>query len=116
MKPQGLDILLGEMQQCICVFCDSYFLARYGTLIQYKYLNTVYFDYKTKLNLIVSGRQGKYIFVQKGFYLPSILNNINEQDKSFLDCKHRHMKSGAPPDKSPVPSVTSRIPWFQKQN
>ena len=29
-----------------------------------------------------------------------MLNYINEQDTSFLDCKHRHiMKSGTPPDK-----------------
>ena len=29
-----------------------------------------------------------------------MLNDINEQDPSFLDCKHKHMmKSGAPPDK-----------------
>ena len=44
--------------------------------------------------------QEKYIFTQESFYLQSILNDINEQDTSFLDCKHKHMmKSGAPPDK-----------------
>ena len=33
-------------------------------------------------------------------YLQGILNDISEQDTSFLDCKHKHMmKSGAPPDK-----------------
>ena len=42
----------------------------------------------------------KYIFAQENFYLPGMLNNINEQDTSFLDCKHKYMmKSGAPPDK-----------------
>ena len=42
----------------------------------------------------------KYIFAQERFYLHCILNDINEQDTSFLDCKHKHMmKSGAPPDK-----------------
>ena len=41
----------------------------------------------------------KYIFAQKSFYLQGILVNINEQDTSFLDCKHKHMmKSEAPPD------------------
>ena len=43
-----------------------------------------------------------------------MLNDINEQDTSFLDCKHKHMmKNGAPPHKvrSPVLSV-----WFQKEN
>ena len=42
----------------------------------------------------------KYIFAQESFYLQGILNDINEQDTSFLDCKHKHMmKSGAPHDK-----------------
>ena len=42
----------------------------------------------------------KYIFAQESFYLQGILDDINEQDTSFLDCKHKHMmKSGAPPDK-----------------
>ena len=55
----------------------------------YKYLNRVYFDCKTQLCLIVPS-----------FYLQGILNDITEQDTSFLDCKHKHMmKSGAPPDK-----------------
>ena len=41
------------------------------------------------------------IFLHKKMsYLQSIPNDINEQDPSFLDCKHKHMmKSGAPPDK-----------------
>ena len=42
----------------------------------------------------------KYIFAQESFYLQGILDDINEQDTSFLDCKHKHMmKSGARPDK-----------------
>ena len=50
--------------------------------------------------LIVPGRHGKYIFTQESFYLQGILNDINEQDTSFLNCKHKHMmKRGAPPDK-----------------
>ena len=61
----------------------------------------------------------KYIFVQESFYLQGILDDTNEQDTSFLDCKHKHMmKSGAPPDKFVVPNhmVAYRIPWFHKQN
>ena len=59
-----------------------------------------YFDCKTKLCLTVIGRHGKYIFTQESCYLQDILNDINEQDTSFLDCKHKHMmKSGAPPHK-----------------
>ena len=61
----------------------------------------------------------KIYFTHKSFYLQGILNNINELDTSFLDCKHKHMmKSGAPPDESwsPALSVPYRIPWFQKQN
>ena len=42
----------------------------------------------------------KYIFAHGSFYLQSIVNDISEQDTSFLDCKNKHMiKSGAPPDK-----------------
>ena len=62
---------------------------------------------------------GKYIFTQESLYLQGVLNDINEQDTSFLDCKHKHMmKSGVPPDKvrvlcrlSPIEikSFTSRI-------
>ena len=50
--------------------------------------------------LIVPGRQEKIYFCAKSFYLQGILDDINEQDTSFLDYKHKHMmKSGAPPDK-----------------
>ena len=41
---------------------------------------------------------GKYIFTQESFYLQGTCNDINEQDTSFLDCKHM-MKHGTPPDK-----------------
>ena len=42
----------------------------------------------------------KNIFTQESFYVQGILKDTNEQDTSFLDCKHKHiMKSGAPPDK-----------------
>ena len=61
----------------------------------------------------------KYIFAQESFYLQGILDDINEQDSSFLVCKHKHMmKSGAQPDKFDVlyRMVTCRIPWFHKQN
>ena len=77
-----------------------------------------YFDCKTKLCLFLAGKQ-KYIFAQENFYLQGTLDDINEQDISFLDCKHKHMmKSGAPPDKFRVLycMVTYRIPWFHKQN
>ena len=60
-----------------------------------------------------------HIFAQESFYLQGILNDINEQDTSFLDCQHRHMmKSEAPPDKVGVTyrMFTYRIPWFHKQN
>ena len=61
----------------------------------------------------------KYIFAQESLYLQGILDDINEQDTSFLDCKHKHMmKSGAPPDKfrALYRMFTYRIPWFHKQN
>ena len=79
-----------------------------------------YFDCKTRLCLIVPGRQEKIILAQESFYLQVILyHDINEQDTSFVDCKHKHMmKSGAPPDKFIVlyRMFTYRISWFHKQN
>ena len=78
-----------------------------------------YFDCKTRLCLIVTGSKGKYIFPQESFYLQGLLDDINEQDTSFLDCKHKHMmKNGAPPDKFGVLYciVTYRISWLHKQN
>ena len=56
---------------------------------------------------------GKYISAQESFYLQGILNDIDEQDTSFVHCKHKHMmKCGAPPDRMFI----YRIPWFHKQN
>ena len=60
------------------------------------------------------------VYIQKIYKnLQGILDDINEQDTSFLDCKHKHkMKRGAPPEKFGVLycMVTCRIPWFYKQN
>ena len=90
-------VLLGEIGNAFAYFV---FTSQMPYYLVYIYLNRVYFDGKTKLCLIVPGRQGKYIFAQESFYLQGILDDINEQDISFLDCKHKHiMKSGAPPDK-----------------
>ena len=78
-----------------------------------------YFECKTRLCLIGPGRQEKIYFSTRSFYLQGVLDDINEQDTSFLDCKHKHMmKSGAPPDKFKVlyHMVTYRIQWFHKQN
>ena len=69
-------------------------------LFNVNFRNTLYFDCKTKLCHTVPGREGRYNFIQDSFYQQGILNDYNEQDTSFLDCKHKHMmKSGAPPDK-----------------
>ena len=78
-----------------------------------------YFDCKTRLCLIVPYRKEKIYFCAKKSYFQCLIDDINEQDTSFLDCKHKHMmKSGAPPDKFGVlyRMFTYRIPWFQKQN
>ena len=41
---------------------------------------------------------GNIFYTRK--FLSTRYTDINEQDISFLDCKHTHMmKSGAPPDK-----------------
>ena len=82
----------------------------------------IYFDCKTRLCLIVPGRQEKIYFAQERFYLQGILKEINEQDTSFLECEQKHrwhmMKRGAPSDKVKVlyHMVTYRIPWFYKHN
>ena len=82
------------------------------------YIN-LYFDFKTRLCLIVPGKQEKIYFCTRKFLSIHVLDDINEQDTSFLDCKHKHMmKSGAPPDKFGVlyRIVAYRILWFHKQN
>ena len=79
-----------------------------GIIIQFKF----YFDRKTRLYLIVPASKIKCIFAQESFYLQGILDDIDEQDTSFPDCKHKHMmKSGAPPGKFGVlyRRVTYRI-------
>ena len=92
---------MGEIRQCICLFCGFLFTSQMVLLFNINI--QIYFDCKTKLCLIVPGRQEKYIFPQESFYLQAIFNDINEQDKSFLDCKHKHMmESGPPPDKVAV--------------
>ena len=61
----------------------------------------------------------KYTSAKESFYLQGKLNDINEQDTSFIDSKHKHMmKCGAPPDKFGVlyRIISYRIPWFNKQN
>ena len=71
----------------------------------------------TKLCLTIPGMQGKYIFTQESFYIQGILNNINEQETSFLDCKHKHMmKSVSSLHKVTVHMVTYIISWFHNQN
>ena len=78
-----------------------------------------YFDCKTRPCLIVPGRQKKIYFAQESLYLQGILDDIHEQNTSFVDCKHKHMmKRGAPPDKlrDLYCMFTYRIPWFHKQN
>ena len=78
-----------------------------------------YFNCKTRLYLIVPGRHEKISFCTRKFLSIRYTHDINEQDTSFLDCKHKHMmKSGAPPDKFRVlyRMVTYKIRRFHKQN
>ena len=78
-----------------------------------------YFDCKTRLCLIVPGRQEKIYFCTRKFLSTRYTHDVNDQDTSFLYCKHKQMmKCGAPPDKFGVLycMVTYRIPWFHKQN
>ena len=53
-----------------------------------------------KTKLCLTGKM--YVNTRKFlcFYLHGILNEINDLDTSFLDCKHKHMmKKGTPPDR-----------------
>ena len=83
-----------------------------GAIFQYKYPNRVYFDCKTRLCLILSGRQGKYTFTQESFCLQGILNDINEQDTSFLDCKHKHMMKSHLTNSESFLAVSNRIDFY----
>ena len=68
-----------------------------GAIIRYKYLTE--YILIAKPNGALAGKENIY-FYTGDFYLQDVLNFTNEQDRSFLDCKHKHMmKSGAPPDK-----------------
>ena len=63
----------------------------------------------------ISWQTWKIYFTQSSVY---ILDDINEQDISFLECKQKHMmKRGAPPDKVGIlyHMVTYRISWFQAE-
>ena len=105
----GCTLFWGEIRPCINLFCGFGILARW----RYYPINS-YFDCKTRLCLKFLAGKRKYIFfAQESFYLQGILSDINEQDTSFLHCKHKHMiKSGAPPDKFEVlyRMFTCRIP------
>ena len=59
-----------------------------------------YFDCKTDCAWQARENIFFHISIYISFYLQGILDDKNEQDPSFVDCKHKHMmKSGAPPDK-----------------
>ena len=87
---RGLHALLGEIWQCISLFCGFVLTGLMAPLFNMNF----HFDCKIRLCLIFPGRQ-------ESFYRQVILNDINEQDTSFLDCKHKHkhvIKCGAPPN------------------
>ena len=72
-----------------------------GALIQYKYLNGVFWLQDQTVPYRSWQERKIYFYTKKFLSTSGILNNINEQDTSFLDCKHKHMmKSGAPLTKS----------------
>ena len=91
-----LHALLGEIRQCICLFCGFGLLARWHYYpIQISILiarpDCAYSSWQARENIF---------FAQESLYLQGILDDINEQNTSFVDCKHKHMmKSGAPPNK-----------------
>ena len=85
----GCTLFWMKFGPAFAYFVVSCLLARW----RYYSIINFYFDCKTRLGL--AGMR-KYIFAQESVYLKGILNDINEQDTSFLDCKHKHMMaSGA---------------------
>ena len=96
ITPHGLHDLLGEIRQSIYLFFGFVFTSQMTLLFNINF----YFDCKIRVCLIAPGRHEKFISAQESFYIQGILNDINEQGTSFLDCKHKHMmKCRAPPDK-----------------
>ena len=69
----------------------AYFMVRFTSQMALLSNINFSFDCKIRLCLIVPGRQKKIHFAQENFYLQGILDDINEQHTSFLDCKHKHM-------------------------
>ena len=110
----GCTLFWVKFGHAFAYFCGFVFTSQMAILSNLNF----YFDCKTRLCLRVPGRQEKIFFAQESFYLQGILDDINEQDTSFLDCKHKHMmKSGAPPDKFGVlyRMVTYRISCLQTE-
>ena len=73
---------------------------------------------QTVLYISWQARENIFLHMKVSIY-KVILDDIIEQDTSFLDCKHKHMmKCGSPPDKFGVlyHMVTYRVPWFHKQS
>ena len=94
----GCSFFSVKFGNAFAYFMVSCSLARWCYYSIFTSKQSIILTARPKLCLTDCGRHGKYIFRQESFYL--ILNDINEQDTSFLDCKHNYMmKNGAPPDK-----------------
>ena len=79
--------LLGEIRQCICLFCGFVFTSQMAILFSIN----IYFDFKTRLLQFSAGLK-KYIFAQEGFFLAyKVYSTISMNMTSFLDCKYKHM-------------------------
>ena len=90
-----LHTFLGEISQRICLLV-SCSLARWR---YYSIQISILIARSDRALCFLAGMR-KCIFAQVSFYLQGVLNDINEQDTSLVDCKHKHMmKCGAPPDK-----------------
>ena len=72
----GCTLFWEKFGKAFAYFVVSCLLARWC----YYYNKNFYFDCKIRLR--------KYISAKESFYLQGIPNDINEQDTSFLDCKH----------------------------
>ena len=68
------------------------------SIIQYKYLNRVYFECKTKLCLTCPGRHGKYIFREE-IPIYKVYSTISINRTHLFMKTQAHDESRAPPDK-----------------
>ena len=95
VKPQGLNVFLDEIRQCIYLICDS--LLTNQMTLSFNINILILLEDQNKLSFL-TGK--KSLLLHKTFYFQVIFSYINERNTPSHDCIHKHMlENGAPPDK-----------------